>query len=86
MLGGIVHGVDLRHAAGQVTKKPRPDLGVNPFTGRQETGNFICAFAESCSVFPKHGGVSVQSSSHLNSLEVPKMFHSHLKDVRLLKF
>lgn len=62
MLCGVVHSVDLRHAAGQVTEKPRPDLGVNPFAGGQEPGDFICALAESSSVFPQHGGISVQSS------------------------
>lgn len=33
VLCGVVHSVDLRHATGQVTEKPRPDLGVNTLAG-----------------------------------------------------
>lgn len=33
VLRGVVHSVDLRHATGQVTEKPRPDLGVNTLAG-----------------------------------------------------
>lgn len=62
MLAGVVHGVDLGHAAGQVAQQPRPDLGVDAFTGGQEAGDFIHALAESCAIFSQDGGVGVQSS------------------------
>lgn len=62
MLAGIVHGVDLRHAVGQVTQQPRPDLGVDAFAGGQEPGDLIHTLAETSTILSQHGGVSVQSS------------------------
>lgn len=86
MLAGIVHGVDLGHAVGQVTEQPRPDLGVDTFAGGQESGDFIHAFTESGAIFSQNSGVGIQGSGHLSSLEVPEMLHRHLQDVRLLQF
>lgn len=60
MLAGVVHGVDLRHAAGQVAQEPRPDLGVDALAGGQKPRHFIHAFAESGAVFPQNRGVCVQ--------------------------
>lgn len=62
MLAGIVHGVDLGHAAGQVAEQPRPHFGVDPLARGQEAGDFIHALAESGAIFPQNRGVGVQSS------------------------
>lgn len=62
VLAGVVHSVDLGHAVGQVAEEPRPDLGVNPFTGGEEPGDFVHALAETSTVFPQDGRVGVQSS------------------------
>lgn len=62
MLAGVVHGVNLGHAVGQVTKQPRPDLGVDAFTGGQEPGDFIHALAETGTIFSQDSGVGVQGS------------------------
>ena len=67
MLAGIVHGVDLGHAVGQVTEQPRPDLGVDAFAGGQEPGDFIHALAEAGTVFSQHSGVCVQGSCRGNT-------------------
>lgn len=62
MLVGIVHGVDLGHAVGQVTEQPRPDLGIDAFAGGQESSDFVHALTETRTVFAQDGGVCVQSS------------------------
>lgn len=62
MLAGIVHGVDLRHTAGQVAQEPRPDFGIDALAGGKESGDFIHAFTEPCAIFSQYGGVGVQSS------------------------
>lgn len=86
MLAGVVHRVDLGHAAGQVAEEPRPDLGVDTFAGGQEPGDFIHALAETGTIFSQDSGVGVEGSGHLSPLEVPEMLHRHLQDVRLLQF
>lgn len=62
MLAGVVHGVDLGHAVGQVAEEARSDLGVYTLAGGQEPGDFIHALAETGAIFPQHGGVGVQGS------------------------
>lgn len=62
MLAGVVHGVDLGHAVGQVAEEARPDLGVDALAGGQEAGDFIHALAEAGAVFAQHGGVGVEGS------------------------
>lgn len=59
MLRGVVHGVDLGHAVGQMSEKPRPDLGVYTFACGQEPGDFVHALAEARAVFPQDGRVGV---------------------------
>lgn len=66
MLAGIVHGVNLGHAVGQVTEQPRPDLGVDTFAGGQEPGDFIHALAETGTVFSQDRGVCVEGSCREN--------------------
>lgn len=60
MLRGVVHGVDLRHAAGQVTQEPGPDFSVDALAGGQESGDFVHTFAESSSVLSQHRRICVQ--------------------------
>lgn len=62
MLAGVVHGVDLGHAVGQMTEQTRPDLGVDAFAGGQEAGDFIHALAETGAIFSQDCGVCVQGS------------------------
>lgn len=62
MLAGVVHGVDLGHAAGQVAQEARPDFSVDPFAGGQKARDFIHALAEARAVFSQDGGVCVQRS------------------------
>lgn len=62
MLAGVVHGVDLGHAAGQVAEEPRSDLGVDAFAGGQEPGDFIHALAETGTILSQDSGVGVQCS------------------------
>lgn len=66
MLAGIVHGVDLGHAVGQVTEESRPDFGVDTFAGGKEPGDFIHALAETGTIFSQDSGVGVQSSCREN--------------------
>lgn len=62
VLAGVVHGVDLGHAVGQVSQQPCPNFGVDAFTCGQEPGDFIHALAEASAVFAQHCWVAVQSS------------------------
>ena len=62
MLAGIVHGVDLGHAVGQVTEEPRSHFGVDALAGGQKSGDFIHAFTESGAIFPQDSGVGVKGS------------------------
>lgn len=67
VLAGVVHGVDLGHAVGQVAEEPRPDLGVDALAGGQEAGDFVHALAETGAVFPQDGGVRVQGGCRLEN-------------------
>lgn len=62
LAAGVVHGVDLRHAAGQVSQEPRPHVGVDALGGGQEAGDLVHALAEARAVLPEDGGIGVQSS------------------------
>lgn len=62
MLAGVVHGVDLSHAAGQVAQEARPDLRVDPFTSGQKARDFVHALTEARAVFSQDGGVCVERS------------------------
>lgn len=59
MLSGVVHGVDLGHAAGQMSEETRPDLGVYTFACGQEPGDFIHALAETGAIFAQDRRVCV---------------------------
>ena len=67
MLAGVIHGVDLGHAVGQVAEQPRPDLGVDTFAGGKEPGHFIHALAETGAIFSQDCGVGVQGSCRGNT-------------------
>lgn len=66
MLAGIIHGIDLGHAVGQVAEESRPDFGVDTFAGGQEPGHFIHALTESGTIFSQDSGVGVQGSCKEN--------------------
>lgn len=51
MLSGIIHGVDLGHAAGQMSEETRSDLGVYTLACGQEPGDFVHALAETGAIF-----------------------------------
>lgn len=59
MLSGVIHGVDLGHAVGQMSEEPRPDLGVYTLACGQEPGHFIHALAETGAIFPQDRRVGV---------------------------
>ena len=62
VLAGVVHGVDLRHAAGQVSQEPCPDFGVDALAGGQEPGDLVHALAETGAVLPEDRRVCVERS------------------------
>lgn len=59
VLAGVVHGVYLGHAVGEVAEQPRPDFGVDTFAGGEEPGDFIHTLAETGAVLSQDGGVGV---------------------------
>lgn len=77
MLAGVVHRVDLGHAAGQVAEEPRSDLGVDTFAGGQEPGDFVHALAETGAIFSQDGGVGVEGSCREN-VYLTQDIHMHM--------
>lgn len=59
MLSGVIHGVDLGHAVGQMSEETRSDLGVYTFACGQEPGHFIHALAEAGAVFSQDRRIGV---------------------------
>lgn len=59
MLSGVVHGVDLGHAAGQMAQETRSDFGVDAFACGQKPGDFVHALAETGAIFPQDRRIGV---------------------------
>lgn len=59
MLSGIIHGVDLGHAVGQMSEKTRSDLGVYTLACGQKPGDFIHALAETGAIFSQDRRIGV---------------------------
>lgn len=62
LAAGVVHGVDLSHAAGQVAEEPRAHLSVDALAGGQEARDLVHALTEAGAVLPQNSGVRVQGS------------------------
>lgn len=59
LAAGVVHGVDLSHATGQVAEETRAHLGVDALAGGQEARDLVHALAEASAVLPQNSGVRV---------------------------
>lgn len=57
---GVVHGVDLGHAVGQVAQQACAHFSVHAFACGQEARDLVHALAETGPVLPQYGGVRVQ--------------------------